>query len=540
MKSFKLYYLFLLGSMLSCTGHGPNTNLNEQVTEIHYTNPILPLDYSDPDVIHANGKFYMTASSFQCIPGLPLLESTNLVDWKLVGYAVERLDPDSIYSKPQHGNGIWAPAIRYHQNQFYIYYSDPDYGIFRVTAKNIEGPWSSPQLVKAGKGWIDPCPFWDDNGKAWLIHAWAGSRAGIKSTLTLHQMNPDGSQLLDEGILIFDGHLENKTVEGPKMYKRNGYYYIFAPAGGVTEGWQLAMRSKNITGPYEVKKVMQQGNTSINGPHQGAWIETAFNQHFFIHFQDKDAFGRVVHLQPMRWENDWPLIGEDINNDGIGEPVKAGEIKGINNKSVPDTPVFSDEFNQPELNANWQWHANPNALWGSPSGYLGFLRLNAVVPENPDNLWEVPNLLLQKFPAYQFATSTKIKLFLHQPGDKAGLVIMGTDYAYIGVEKYGNTQKLVYRQCLQADKGTKEVDIISMDWSQEDVFLSLSVDSLANCIFSYSYDGNTYTSLSPGFKAKPGRWIGAKTGLFCLGKQPSNDAGYINVDWFRFKFESIN
>jgi len=239
-----------------------------------YRNPILYADYSDPDVVRVGEDYYLVASSFNAIPGLPVLHSRDLVNWTIVGHALQRQPPFEVFDKPQHGNGVWAPAIRYHNGEFYIFYPDPDYGIYLVKAKQPMGPWSEPLLIKAAKGWIDPCPFWDDDGKAYLVTAFARSRAGIKSILVISRMSPDGTSLLDNGVMVFDGHDHDPTVEGPKLYKRNGYYYVFAPAGGVESGWQLALRAKNINGPYERKVVLAQGKTSINGPHQGAWIET--------------------------------------------------------------------------------------------------------------------------------------------------------------------------------------------------------------------------------------------------------------------------
>jgi beta-xylosidase len=507
---------------------------------ISYTNPIIHADYSDPDAIRVGDKYYMTASSFNCIPGLPLLESDNLVDWKLVGYAVKSLEPDSVFSKPNHGGGIWAPSLRYHNQKFYIYYGDPDFGTYMLTADNFTGPWTKPQLVKAGKGWIDPCPFWDDNGNAWLIHAWAGSRAGIKSTLTLHRMSRDGTQLLNNGILIYDGHGINPTIEGPKLYKHNNFYYIFAPAGGVTHGWQLVLRSEQITGPYEARKVMHRGNTQINGPHQGAWVQAPDNSSWFIHFQDKEAFGRIVHLQPLNWQNNWPVIGSDTDNDGIGEPVLEGKLQtsSKSNRAVLDTG--SDEFNEATLNLNWQWQANPDALWGAPSGHLGFLRLNALAFPELKNLWEAPNLLLQKFPSSNFTATTKVELFLKEEGDKTGLIIMGMDYAYLGVEKRKDGNYLVYRQCLNAEKGKDETTLFSEKWTEPLVYLQSITDSLGNCNFSFSANNQDFKTLPDSFNAKPGKWIGAKVGLFSIGKNPTNDAGYINADWFRFTNESNN
>src|SRR6266700_2153966 len=177
-----------------------------------YKNPVLYADYSDPDAIRVGDDFYMVASSFNAVPGLPILHSKDLVNWSLIAHALPEQPPRDVYSKPQHGNGVWAPAIRYHNGEFYIFYPDPDYGIYMVKAKTPEGPWSEPLLIKAAKGWIDPCPLWDDDGKAYLVSAMAASRSGIKSILVVSRMKPDGTRLLDDGVMVFDGHDKNPTV----------------------------------------------------------------------------------------------------------------------------------------------------------------------------------------------------------------------------------------------------------------------------------------------------------------------------------------
>ncbi len=263
----------------------------------------------------------MTSSSFEDVPGLPILHSKDLVNWKIIGHALKRQPPLEHFSIPRHGEGVWAPSLRFHNGEFYLYYPDPDFGIYLTKAKVATGPWSEPILVEAGKGLIDPCPLWDDDGSVYLVHAFAGSRAGIKSVIVVKKLNKAGTKVLDQGVLVYDGHELDPTIEGPKFYKRDGWYYIFAPAGGVPTGWQLVLRSKNIYGPYERKVVMDQGNTPINGPHQGAWVTTQTGEDWFLHFQDRDAYGRVVHLQPMKWVNNWPVIGVDKIGLGKGEPV---------------------------------------------------------------------------------------------------------------------------------------------------------------------------------------------------------------------------
>ncbi|MFR5772328.1 MAG: glycoside hydrolase 43 family protein [Lachnospirales bacterium] len=214
--------------------NGPWIGDNENGT---YKNPILLSDYSDPDVIRVGKDFYMVASSFTYFPGLPVLHSRDLVNWEIISYAVDKLPFDD-YDVPQHGKGVWAPSIRYHNGMFYVYFATPDEGIFVSTTDDPYGKWNL-KLVKKSCGWIDTCPFWDEDGQAYLIRGVAKSRIGYKSKLFLHKMSADGMELLDDGVLVFDGRINQPTIEGPKMYKRNGYYYIFAPAGGVQHGWQM-------------------------------------------------------------------------------------------------------------------------------------------------------------------------------------------------------------------------------------------------------------------------------------------------------------
>ena len=498
-----------------------------------YKNPVIFADYSDPDVCRKGDDYYLVSSSFDAVPGLPILHSKDLVNWTIIGHALLRQPPYQHFSKPQHGNGVWAPAIRYHNNEFYIYYPDPDYGIYLVKAKDPAGPWSTPVLVQSGRGLIDPCPLWDDNGKVYLVHAYAGSRAGIKSILTINRLNEDGTKFLDEGVLIYDGHGIDPTVEGPKIYKRNGYYYVFAPAGGVSGGWQIVLRSKNIYGPYERRKVMAQGKTTINGPHQGAWIETPGGKSWFIHFREMNAYGRVVYLEPMKWSDNWPVIGVDQNSNGIGEPVYSYQKPDVGKTYPVETPQTSDEFNSIKLGLQWQWQANPEATWLFTSGE-GYLRLYAkTLPDSFRNYWDVPNILMQKFPADKFMVTTKLTFHPLQEGDKTGFIVIGMDYAYLSLTKKEDGIYLSYTTCNHANKGNAEVSKEIKKLADGMIYLRVKVDTGAVCYFSYSMDGNKFDKIENPFTAEPGQWIGAKVGIFCTSIKKAHDSGYTDFDWVR-------
>ncbi|WP_372648128.1 glycoside hydrolase 43 family protein [Draconibacterium sp.] len=501
-----------------------------------YKNPIIHADYSDPDVVRVDDDFYMTASSFNCVPGLPILHSKDLVNWQLISYALPTQVPEDVFSIPQHGNGVWAPCIRYHNNEFYIYYPDPDFGIYMIKSKNAKGSWTEPILVKAGKGLIDPSPLWNDDGKVYLTHAFAGSRARIKSVILVQEMNSDGTAVVGDEVMVFDGHGDHPTVEGPKFYKANGYYYIFAPAGGVSTGWQIVLRSTNVYGPYEEKTVMAQGSTDINGPHQGAWVDTKTGENWFVHFQDKEAYGRVVHLNPMTWINDWPVIGLDKDGDGIGEPVHTYKKPNVGATYPVSTPPESDEFNGNQLGIQWQWQANKHISYGFPSGNLGYYRLNCIVrPEGEDGLWMVPNLLLQKFPAEEFTVTTKIKFNVRTDNEETGFVVMGEDYQYISLKQTDGKLHLRVAKCENARTGGTETELYNEIVDNNEIYFRIKVEKGAICGFSYSYNNKNFKAVGQEFAAKPGRWIGAKIGYFALRDDITNDSGTVDIDWFRIE-----
>lgn len=518
-----------------------------------YKNPILYADYSDPDVCRVGDDFYMTASSFNCLPGLQVLHSKDLVNWTLIGAAIPHALPPVDNMQPQHGNRVWAPCIRHHNGEFYIFWGDPDQGAFMVKTTDPAGTWSEPVLVKAGKGIIDTSPLWDDDGRVYMVHAYAGSRAGLKSVITLCELNADATKAITPSRIIFDGHEAHETCEGPKFYKHNGYYYIFLPAGGVPTGWQVVLRSKEIYGPYEWKTVMAQGKSNINGPHQGAWVTTQTGEDWFVHFQDVGAHGRLTMLQPMTWVNDWPVIGVDKDGDGCGDPVASYKKPNVGKTHPICTPVESDEFNSNQLGLQWQWHANINEMWSFCNPTDGFIRLYShPVPENYKSLWDVPNLLLQKTPAPNFTATTKLTFspIAKYKGERTGLVVMGMDYAGLIIENTENGLVLSQLACKKADRGGVEEVKATTPLTDGTVYLRVKFvttgekikasegghDLVVTCEFSYSTDGKKFQKLGETFQAREGKWIGAKVGLFCTRPAiVTNDGGWSDVDWFRIE-----
>jgi beta-xylosidase len=504
-----------------------------------YNNPLYYADYPDPDVIRVGDDFYMVTSSFTYSPGLPIYHSKDLVHWQPIANVVDKL-PEDFFDVPRHGMGIWAPSIRFHNNYFWVYYGDPDFGIYMTKAKNPSGPWEPLTLVHAGKGLIDPCPFWDDDGIAYLVRAWAKSRAGINSVLVMHRMNPEGNRLLDEGVVVFDGTETQPTIEGPKMYKRNGFYYIFAPAGGVTHGWQTILRSKNIYGPYEEKIVMHQGNTDINGPHQGGWVELKSGEHWFLHFQCNGAYGRMPHLNPMHWNDDgWPIIGVDYNGDGIGEPVRSFKYPKIRNLSTSCLQLSSDEFNSEKLSLQWRWQANYRIEWYSLTENPEHLRLFAY-PVNDDNLWTVPQILTQKFPAEEFEVTAKFLIDNLKDGDIAGLMVTGNDYATLRVVNREGAMQVSFLERYKANEGGETKVINGQIVDSEKIYFKLKVNSGALCSFSFSVNGVDFITLGSNFQAKRLQWVGSSIGLYSIGSVDGELGGSVDVEWISFDYQEQN
>ena len=506
-----------------------------------YTNPVLYADYSDPDVCAVGEDYYLTASSFNCIPGLPILHSKDLVNWQIIGYTLQEQEPKELFNKPQHGKGVWAPAIRYHNDSLFIYWGDPDQGIFMVKAKDPAGEWSKPICVISGKGMIDPCPLWDDDGRCYLVNGWANSRCGFNSVLSVRELSADGTRAVSGPRVVFDGGQENHTSEGPKFYKRDGWYWNMNPAGGVEMGWQLAMRSKSPYGPYEWKRVMWQGKTDINGPHQGVWVHTAQGEDWFLHFNDKGAYGRVVYLQPVDWSSGWPMMGNQ------GEPYtkyRKPQCSMVNGQYSITNPQESDEFNN-GLGLQWQWHANYHQFYGQPIAD-GCYRLYTIEqPKDFKSLWDVPNLLLQKPTALRFTATAKVRFASKEDGQYGGVVMMGRDYSALVVYRQDDEFQLQRHTCMGADEGgtetqqtlttLKPTDHDTIPYAPAiylDLYLRMTVKD-GVCNYSYSLDGKRFKLAGEPFTIRQGKWIGAKFGFVAECETLKASRGWLDVDWIR-------
>ena len=545
----------------------------------NYRNPVLYADYSDPDAIRVGEDYFMIASSFSNSPALPVLHSKDLVNWKVINYCLKHV-PEFRYNNPIHGCGVWAPSIRYHEGTYYVCFPMPDEGIYMTTTKDPWGEWSKPVNIRPGAGWIDPCPFWDDDGKAYLVAGVAKSRIGYKSVLHIVRMQPDGMGIFGDEVKIFDGNENDQiTIEGPKMYKRNGYYYVFAPAGGVKTGWQTVLRSKNPFGPYEYKVVLRQGDSPVNGPHQGAWVDTVTGEDWFLHFQDVYAAGRITHLQPMHWENDWPIIGVNKEGNDYGEPVMEyrkpdigkteSELEDKSKYPVcePDT---TDEFDSDALMLQWQWNANYDDSWfdtktdvyGNKAEDGSYIKLNAVPTTPLRPVGDYRNLLLQKWPAPEFTCVTKMSFNGLVDGDYAGMISLGVDYAALGVAKKNGsyflrtvngkqnfdcesvyTQEIVDEKSIEADRFADDTKTVYLRYTvkrtgateTKEMALSVKNVPVEEASLEISFDGKAYEN-AVSYTAKAGRWVGVKNGMFVSHDNTvkNEENGFATVDYIRY------
>ncbi len=507
-----------------------------------YTNPILHADYSDPDVIRVRDDYYLVASSFHFSPGLPVLHSKDLVHWRIAGHVLPKLDFHPAYdmvppytladsvSKPvgpgmRYAGGVWAPAIRYHDNRFYVYWATPDEGIFMSTATDPAGPWSAPVTVLAGAGYEDPCPFWDDDGKAWLVHSKVGA-----GPIVLHAMSPDGTRLLDAGTTIIEDKVNLPVLEGPKVYKRNGWYYIFAPIGGVGTGPQAVMRARSIQGPYEHRTVLRPGS-GLAGPHQGGYVETPAGQGWFIHFNSTGAFGRIAHLQPVVWQDDWPVMGDQ------GLPVPDHPVPQTAAQSPDYRLQDSDEFSGGKLGLQWSWNHNPDAARWSLTQRPGFMRIEA---NHAQHLVGARNTLTQILQGPAADIATRIELRGMVDGQRAGLTLFGVKVPWIGIVRDGGANYLTYANGGDETRGPR----IGTDA----IVLRASVREDQTVQFSYAADGKeAFTDFGPVTPlAKFSWWKGSRPAVFTYIRSNSDEGKaarapdrirdhYIDVDWFRVK-----
>lgn len=510
-----------------------------------FKNPFLLADYNNLDVIRVGDNFYMTSAAHHFM-GMPVLHSKDMVNWKIIARISRNLKIDKRYDTPgqSYQHGTWAPAIRYHEGKFYVYVCTPQEGLLVSTSSNPAGPWEPWQLIREVKNWEDPCPFWDDvenaggdgpNGRqAYLVR----SRLGA-GPLIVHKMSWDGKTVYGEGETVAKG----PTLEGPKFLKRNGDYYIFAPEGGIDQGYQVVLRSKNIWGPYEKRTILEQGSTEINGPHQGSWIDLESGESWFYHFQQHMGWGRIGHLQPAGWDNEgWPWIGEDYDKNGIGEPVKEYRKPDVGNTFPIISPKSADEFDSHNLGLQWLWNHNPDNDFWSLTENPGWLRLkakpisaasgiagvqNLQIPFEEDNITFAYNTLVQLAMGKESSAIIKMDASNMADGQRAGATLFGKNYGWIGLVK--EKGKLFVKTNIKGEYSN------GPEFKGNIIYFKLALNAPSNPMFYFSKDGINYEQLGEDYTVGRDWFEGIKFGLFTYHLSDAKAKGSVDFDYFRYQ-----
>lgn len=464
-----------------------------------FVNPVLCADYSDPDVIRVGDKYYMTCSEFHYM-GMPMLESDDMVNWRIIGQIYNRIDLPIFERMEGYGDGTWAPALRYHDGRFYVFVCMPHTGLYMTSAQHPEGPWEPLHLVQAANGWEDPCPLWDDQGNAWLGRSQLGA-----GPIYIHRMSPDGRRLLDEGVKVYEG----PVAEGTKLFIRDGYYYLSIPEGGVGTGWQTVLRSKSIYGPYEGRRVLEQGVTDVNGPHQGALVDTPDGEWWFYHFQSMDPQGRVLHLQPVRWMPDgFPMIGQDVDGNGVGEPMKVVPMPRTGKRQKPMLPQTSDNFDNGQLGIQWQTNHNATPDGISVHRRKGWLSIQALPAEK---LEKARNQLAQKTMGYRSEATVRLSTTDMTSGQRAGMALLGGIINGAGVMVTDDGQMHIYFD----EHGHAKPLPQPILPPHSDVWIRLTINAARQQHqFSYSLDGKHFIPIGITFREWSHGWKGTHISLY--------------------------
>jgi len=486
-----------------------------------YRNPVLPSDYSDIDCIRVGSDYYAISSTFQYSPGMVILHSRDLVNWKILNHVITDVTQMGSEFNWDHmnryGKGVWAGAIRYHDHRFWVYFGTPDEGYFMSTAAHPAGPWEPlHQTLKAG-GWDDCCPFWDDDGQGYLVGTCF--KDGYKTTL--FKLTSDGRDIIpDSGRVINEG----MRREANKLYKFKDLYYHFFSEFDSRKGRYIMMqRSRNIDGPYTEIKQLSHAQKKFKEPNQGGIVQAEQGDwYFFTHHGSGSWEGRCNSLLPVTWVEGWPIIGR-VGDDGIGTMVWSGK------KPVPDAPISlpqtSDEFAHPTLSPQWEWNHQPRKDKWSLTERPGWLRLHAFKPLRQDDLFKAGNTLTQRcFRTSSNEVTVKLDLSAMADGQKAGLCHYAKTHSALGVTQQGATRKLEYKlngQIILGPVLTGNTLWIRSFWGLD-----------GQSQYAYSRDGKSYKEFGEPYSLSWGHYRGDRIGLFSYNNKTAD--GYVDVDYLYY------
>ena len=511
-----------------------------------YRNPILNGDYPDVDIEQAGEAYYMITSTNHYAPGMTLLESRDLVNWRIIGHVFDKLTWEPKYNWDRMDGyrlGVWAGDLARHGGKWYCYFIDASSGLYASAADRITGPWTKPVCMLAKRHWTDPAVFWDDETKRAYLVCNFGRDPSAKTRgnqTRLFRMSWDGLKLLDEGKAIYQG----PGAEAAKIYKVDGRWYIFMAEWRSNDRKQIVLRSKtdSLYGPFERRVVMEKGSVVRRSVCQGALVRAADGSWWYTHqlVQTRakrkgdlagpttgESFeGRSQWLVPVRWQDGWPVLGKDADGNGVGNTVRQAR-KPIAGHPVT-APQTDDDFDSRTLSPQWQWNHNPRDDRWSLTARPGWLRLTASVPVGEGGFWNACNTISQRLMGRGRGTATaRVDLRGMAPGQEAGLNRHSGQYHLLSVVAGADGSRR-----LKFDANGK----VTLGPAVEgDVITLRTVNDGPEAHFAYSLDGKRFTRFGSTFTIRFGRWRGDRIGLHCWNSR--EPAGHIDIDWFTYDYD---
>lgn len=514
-----------------------------------YRNPVLWMDYNNPCVFRAGDTYYLTAATHHYM-GMPLLKSKDLVNWSHAGrlYShLSSLSDDFDFPGKAYAAGSQDAEVGYHDGLYYLYNWSTRYRGFMTTARNPEGPWSPVRKIHEtiGGDHEDPCPYWDDDGKGYLL------LVGNPGPLTIYPLNPSFDGIEGKGVTLISDILP----KGPQMLKRGGYYYILVARTGPHKA-QFAYRSKSLLGPYEGRLLFEGKKQGMQAA-QGSMVQVKGDDWAFVHHEyDMDSvYGRRVYLQPAGWRNDWPWIGVDPDGDGVGHPVGlADPFQKPNLDPQPaGAPASSDDFDGPEIANQWMWNHHPDDSLVSLTKRPGWLHMTAKplhtaggfsqyphqeVKFHEDHLLFAWNTLVQRIYGKTSTVTTYLDAAEMQDGQRAGLCTLSGDYTWIGIMQDRGVRRLAFvKGDAKCGPGVPE---FGPELNRPHVWLRLEYRQAKGTLL-YSFDGTSFIPLGPrGYSYRSTWYEGTKVGLFNYSRSDSPGAGIAAFDFFHQQHDGPN